>query len=208
MAIWGKKDEKKPGESDVTEVASTATTTTTTPASDTSSARTQASSGASTLEATLERFGKARSALGPGTVIQGKLTFDTPVRIDGTLTGEVFSSKALYVGPSGKIDARIEAASLVILGKVKGNIKATEKIEILGNGVLEGQVSTPSLIIEAGCIFNGECSMSSAVSISSDKSKKKEQQVTEIVEVGAPKEQQPSKSSENKEKEEDRAGLH
>lgn len=207
MAIWGKKDEKRAGEGETMSVQSEEQRQ-----SPSDPSPSIPSSQPPSLEATLERFGKARSALGPGTVIQGKLTFDTPVRIDGTLTGEVFSSKALYIGPSGKIDARIEAASLVILGSVKGNIKATEKIEILGSGNLEGQVSTPSLMIEAGCTFNGECSMAQGHSL--DRSKKKEPQVTEIVDVGASKESSSlsataAASISDKEKEERaEAGLH
>lgn len=108
-----------------------------------------------------QRYGKVRSALGAGTVIQGKLSFDTPVRIDGKLSGEIFSSKALIVGPTGQIDARVEAASLVILGSVKGDVKATERIELLRGGQLEGHISTPIFTIENSARFNGTCEMAS-----------------------------------------------
>ena len=43
-----------------------------------------------------EKYGKVRSALGPGTVIQGRLSFDTPVRIDGTLSGDISSSEGSH----------------------------------------------------------------------------------------------------------------
>ncbi len=106
-----------------------------------------------------ERFGKARSALGEGTVIQGKLSFDTPVRIDGKLSGEIFSSKVLIVGPSGHIDASIEAASLVILGSVKGTISASERVELWSGASLEGVVTTPVLVIQDGSSFIGTSHM-------------------------------------------------
>ena len=121
-----------------------------------------------------QRYGKVRSALGAGTVIQGKLSFDTPVRIDGKLSGEIFSSKALIVGPTGQIDARVEAASLVILGSVKGDVKATERIELLRGGQLEGHISTPVFTIESTARFNGTCDMSSrskVVPVGNDASK-------------------------------------
>ena len=106
-----------------------------------------------------ERYGKIRSALGPGTVIQGRLSFDAVVRIDGKLQGEVFSSKPLIVGPTGQIDAQIEVASLVVLGLVKGKVKATEKIEVWADGRLEADVATPSITIEEGAVFSGSCTM-------------------------------------------------
>jgi cytoskeletal protein CcmA (bactofilin family) len=106
-----------------------------------------------------ERFGKARSALGEGTVIQGKLSFDTPVRIDGKLSGEIFSSKVLIVGPSGHIDATIEAACLVILGSVKGTITASERVELWAGASLEGVVTTPLLVIQEGSAFSGTSNM-------------------------------------------------
>jgi len=103
----------------------------------------------------VERFGTARSALGEGTVIQGKLSFDTPVRIDGRLSGEIFSSKVLIIGPSGHIDATIEAAALVILGSVTGTINASERVELWAGASLEGVVKCPVIVIQEGSRFSG-----------------------------------------------------
>ncbi len=111
------------------------------------------------VDAVLEKFGKVRSALGTGTVIQGKLTFDTPVRIDGRLSGEIFSSAALVVGPAGIVDATVEVSQLVVLGSVKGSVTAADRVEVYSGGTLEGTVNTPVLIIEKGCAFNGDCRM-------------------------------------------------
>ena len=105
---------------------------------------------------------KVRSALGPGTVIHGKLSFDAPVSIDGKLSGEIFSSKTLHVGKSGVIDATIEVTALVIRGIVKGSIKVSERVEIRDGGQLLGDVTTPILTMEDGCIFNGSCTMPQA----------------------------------------------
>lgn len=125
-----------------------------------------ASSEAST-DVIAERFGKIRSALGPGTIIQGKLSFDTPVSIDGKLSGEVYSSKALIVGRQGVVEAKLlEVATLVVLGTVKGSVKASEGIELLKGGRIEGQVITPRLLVEEGAFFDGTCQMPSSVSMS------------------------------------------
>lgn len=116
-----------------------------------------------------ERFGKIRSALGPGTVIQGKLSFDSTVRIDGKLGGDLFSSKALIVGETGQVDAQVDAASLIILGSVKGKIKAAERIEVWAGGKLEAEVTTPILVVEEGAYLAGSCSMTPASSGSAPK---------------------------------------
>ncbi len=111
------------------------------------------------LDPLSKRYGKARSALGAGTVIQGKLSFDTPVRIDGKLGGEIFSSEALIVGPTGTIDAQVEVRALVVQGVVKGRIVAKERIEILAGGRVEGTITTPNLVIEETAVYNGKCTM-------------------------------------------------
>jgi len=117
-------------------------------------------SGVSNLDDLVsERFGKIRSALGPGTVIQGKLSFDAPVRIDGKLSGEVFSSRVLIVGQTGRIDAQVQVASLIVMGSVTGSIKAAERIEVWKGGELNGDIHTPILVVQEGSWFSGSCSM-------------------------------------------------
>lgn len=106
-----------------------------------------------------EKYNKIRSALGPGTVIQGKLSFDTPVRIDGKLSGEIYSSKSLIVGNTGVIEAEIHVAALIVMGVVRGNIRASEKVELLQGGELYGDVTTPYMVMEDGAFFNGCCTM-------------------------------------------------
>lgn len=109
----------------------------------------------------LEQYGHVKSALGPGTSIQGKLSFDTPVRIDGHLSGQVQSSQSLLVGKSGRIEATIVTRALIIEGAVKGQIEAKERVEVLPGGSLEGEVKTPILVVHDGSRFDGSCAMRS-----------------------------------------------
>lgn len=118
-----------------------------------------------------QRYGKARSALGSGTVIQGKLSFDTPVRIDGKLGGEIFSSKALIVGPTGSVNAEVQVAALVVMGSMTGNIVAADRVEVLKGGRVDGNITAPVIFIEEGAVFNGQCSMQSALNSAAGQSK-------------------------------------
>jgi len=107
-----------------------------------------------------KKYGTVRSALGAGTVIQGKLSFDTPVRIDGSLIGEIFSSSVLIVGPQGSVSADINVETLVVLGSISGEIKARKQLEVFASGEVGGNIVTPSLTVEDGAYFDGTCTMS------------------------------------------------
>jgi cytoskeletal protein CcmA (bactofilin family) len=105
------------------------------------------------------RFGEIRSALGPGTVIEGTFKFDSPVCVDGTLTGEITSTSALIVGQEATINGNINVGSLIILGTVQGIVKASDLIEIRAGGRLDADISTKRIAIEDGGWYSGNISM-------------------------------------------------
>ncbi len=109
-------------------------------------------------EATVAR-GEIKAFLGEGTDFKGILTFEGTVRIDGKLEGEVYTKDTLIVGESAVVAAEINVHTIVISGVVRGNINATGKIEVHRPGKLFGNVKTPSLFIEEGVIFEGNCAM-------------------------------------------------
>jgi len=97
--------------------------------------------------------------LGRDTEFEGKLSFTGAVRIDGKLSGEIFSNGTLIVGESAVIKAQIHIADMVISGEVHGDIFAEKKIEITVPGKLFGNIKTPKLVLEEGVIFEGNCKM-------------------------------------------------
>jgi cytoskeletal protein CcmA (bactofilin family) len=103
--------------------------------------------------------GEIKAFLGEGTNFKGILTFEGTVRIDGQMEGEVYTKDTLIVGESAVVNAEINVNNVAISGVVKGNINATGKIEVHRPGKLFGNVKTPSLFIEEGVIFEGNCSM-------------------------------------------------
>jgi cytoskeletal protein CcmA (bactofilin family) len=97
--------------------------------------------------------------LGKGSRIAGKLNFEGTVRVDGQVEGEIATQDTLIVGETAVINAQISGSSVIIKGKVTGDITARKRVEIRTPGKLFGNVTTPSLIIQEGVVFEGHCSM-------------------------------------------------
>lgn len=97
--------------------------------------------------------------LGKGTEFEGKLIFDGTLRIDGKFKGEVITKGILAIGEGALVHAEVEADTIIVRGEMHGNLTATKKIEIKGNGRLYGNINTPSLIVDEGVIFEGSCQM-------------------------------------------------
>ena len=103
--------------------------------------------------------GEINTLLGRGSEFEGKLTFEGTVRIDGTLKGEVFSEDVLVVGEGAHVEAEIDVGEIIVQGTIVGNIRAKRSIEILAPGRVKGDVTTPSLQIDKGVIFEGRSFM-------------------------------------------------
>ena len=97
--------------------------------------------------------------LGRGSEFEGKLSFEGTVRIDGKLTGEIFTDDVLIIGEGADVKAEINVGSIVIEGSVQGNINAKRSVEIHTPGRVRGNIVTPSLFMEKGVLFDGNCQM-------------------------------------------------
>jgi cytoskeletal protein CcmA (bactofilin family) len=93
------------------------------------------------------------------TEIIGDIKFKENFRIDGVFRGKILSGGGLIVGETGEVDADIEVITIAVNGRVKGSIKAKERIEIFSKGRVIGSVATPKLTIEDGAFFQGSCQM-------------------------------------------------
>jgi cytoskeletal protein CcmA (bactofilin family) len=98
--------------------------------------------------------------VGSGTNVTGEASFKSLLRIDGHFSGRVSSSTGtLIVGSGGQVDANVEVAVAQIQGIVNGDIIASQRIELGRAGKLNGNIQTPSLVIEQGGVFEGSCKM-------------------------------------------------
>jgi cytoskeletal protein CcmA (bactofilin family) len=113
--------------------------------------------------------GEVSAYLGKGSRITGKLNFEGTVRVDGQVEGEIAAQDTLVVGESAILNAQISGSSIIITGKVTGDITARKRVEIRAPGKLFGNVTTPSLIIQEGVVFEGHCSMGGAEAAKGDR---------------------------------------
>lgn len=106
-----------------------------------------------------EIVGEINTLLGKGSEFEGKLTFEGTVRVDGKLSGEIFSDDVLVVGEGAEVHAEVDIGEIIIQGLVVGNIRARRAVEIHAPGKVRGDITTPSLQIDKGVIFEGKCFM-------------------------------------------------
>jgi len=107
-----------------------------------------------------DRSGELNTVIGKGSVIEGLLTVQSSLRIDGRVQGQVQASDSLVVGKDGEIDGEIKARNAIIGGRVKNRILATGKVVLEAHAVVHGEVKTSKLVIDEGAIFDGNCAMS------------------------------------------------
>ena len=103
--------------------------------------------------------GEINTLLGRGSSFDGKLTFEGTVRIDGKLSGEIFSNDVLVVGEGAEVSAEIDVGVLIVEGNVNGNIRGKRAVELHAPARVRGNIETPSLFIDKGVMFEGQCRM-------------------------------------------------
>jgi cytoskeletal protein CcmA (bactofilin family) len=97
--------------------------------------------------------------LGKETVFEGKMSFRGVFRLDGKFEGEIFESGALVVGESAVVKGKVDVNTIVIHGVVEGDVNAKARTEIHPTGKMNGNLSTPVLVINEGGTLEGQCKM-------------------------------------------------
>lgn len=97
-----------------------------------------------------------RNVLSSDVEIKGKVKFTNDLVVDGLIEGEIFSDGSLTVGENARIKAEVHTRSVVIYGKVHGNITVTDRVELKANAELIGDIKAATISIEAGAIFVGK----------------------------------------------------
>ena len=110
-----------------------------------------------------EREGKGDMAnIGKSITINGDLTGEEDLVIEGKVEGKVtLPNSVLTIGANGTIKAEVQAKSVVVVGRVSGNVRGTERVEIQATGIVEGDVIAPRLVVAEGAVVNGSIQMTS-----------------------------------------------
>jgi cytoskeletal protein CcmA (bactofilin family) len=97
-----------------------------------------------------------QATLGKSLVIKGEVTGSESLYIDGRVEGSInLPGNRVTVGRNGVVSANISAREIVVLGKVRGNMSASDRVDIRGEGSLTGDVVAQRISIEDGAYFKG-----------------------------------------------------
>lgn len=115
--------------------------------------------GKSKTEFSVETTGNSTSLIGAGTTFKGDIISNADMRIDGTLVGSIHSTAKVIIGPNGVVEGDVNGQQADIVGKVTGNVKVKELLQLKGNSVVNGNLTAGKLQIEPTATFNGQCHM-------------------------------------------------
>ncbi|MCW3092530.1 MAG: hypothetical protein JWP81_3599 [Ferruginibacter sp.] len=104
-----------------------------------------------------ESFTGSTTIIGAGTVINGDIESEGDIRIDGLLSGNLFAKSKVFIGPEGVVEGNIQGNQADVLGKVTGQIKIKELLQLLAKCDVQGDVFAGKLQIEPTASFNGCC---------------------------------------------------
>jgi cytoskeletal protein CcmA (bactofilin family) len=97
--------------------------------------------------------------IGAGTTLKGDIQSQQDLRIDGTVIGNVKSVSKIIIGQGGVVEGDLESSQCDVNGKVNGNIRCKELLQLRGDSVVSGNLYAGKLQIEPSATFNGQCHM-------------------------------------------------
>jgi cytoskeletal protein CcmA (bactofilin family) len=120
-----------------------------------------------------------QATIGKSLVIKGEVTGSESLYIDGRVEGSInLSGNRVTIGRNGVVSANISAREIVVLGKVRGNLTASDRVDIRSDGSLTGDVVAARISIEDGAFFKGGIDIRKAGS--------KPEEITKSVSSSAP----------------------
>jgi len=97
-----------------------------------------------------------QASIGKGLYIKGEITGSDSLFIDGRVEGSInLPGSRVTVGRNGQVAASINTNELVVMGKVRGNVSASDRVDIRAEGSLNGDVAVARISIEDGAFFKG-----------------------------------------------------
>ena len=107
-------------------------------------------------------MGRVETLIGQDASLRGSYNAKHTIHVEGEIYGNVTSEDGIIIGDKGMIRGNLTARSILVGGKVKGNIIASQRLELQATANVEGDLSAPILVIEEGAVFEGNCVMEDA----------------------------------------------
>jgi cytoskeletal protein CcmA (bactofilin family) len=104
--------------------------------------------------------GECANILARGSKWQGSVVVEDSIRIDGGFKGEIDSKGTIQIAEGGAVDAKTEAAFVVVSGSFTGEVTCLERLELQSKSKLQGEVLTKALSVQEGAIVDGTIRMS------------------------------------------------
>ena len=101
--------------------------------------------------------------VGAGTIIEGDITTNGDIRIDGSLIGSINVKGKLVIGASGSVEGEIICQNADVSGTIKGKIGVAELLSLKASSKLTGDIITNKIAVEPGATFSGSCSMGGVI---------------------------------------------
>ncbi|MFA7566500.1 MAG: polymer-forming cytoskeletal protein [Alkalispirochaeta sp.] len=93
---------------------------------------------------------------------EGTVEFSRPLLIKGVVNGTIKTESDLYISDSAQVNADISAGRVSVKGTIRGDVDASERIELFSGATIVGNIASPDLIIQSGSHFTGKCVMPGA----------------------------------------------
>jgi cytoskeletal protein CcmA (bactofilin family) len=100
-----------------------------------------------------------RTIMGPTLEIEGEIEGDEDLVIQGRVKGKIVSRKSLTIDESGRVEATVSTKNLAVSGMVVGNVEASDRVEVMKEGKMIGDIKAPRVIIADGAKFKGHIEM-------------------------------------------------
>lgn len=100
--------------------------------------------------------------IGPNITLDGTITGNEAVLIEGTVRGKIDMGADLRVGTKARVEATVHARTVTVEGKLTGDISADERVELVATATVDGNIKAPKIVVAEGAKFRGNVDMGSA----------------------------------------------
>jgi len=96
------------------------------------------------------------TVIGNDVVIKGEITVEKGLRVDGQIEGAVTTKGKVHVGKTGTLNAEVNGGSVIVEGRVKGNITATDRVLLEASSNVSGDLTATKLVVLEGATYVGK----------------------------------------------------